>query len=68
MTQLYFEGDPLIPLCPILHTIADPKAVDGLVAKLDMAEQGPFDHLTYRFDMVLRGRRQTFFENRREGA
>jgi protocatechuate 3,4-dioxygenase, beta subunit len=27
----------------------------------------PFDSLVYRFDIVLRGRRSTFFENRREG-
>jgi len=27
----------------------------------------PFDCLTYRFDIILRGRQQTFFENQREG-
>jgi protocatechuate 3,4-dioxygenase beta subunit len=24
ITQLYFEGDPLIPLCPIVQTIPTP--------------------------------------------
>ena len=67
VTQVYFEGDPLIPLCPIANTVGDPAAVDRMTAKLDMAHQGPFDHLTYRFDMVLRGTRQTFFETRPEG-
>lgn len=67
ITQLYFEGDPLIPLCPIVNTIRDPAAVDRLVARLDMGGMQPFDSLAYRFDIVLRGRRQTFFENRREG-
>ena len=67
ITQLYFEGDPLIALCPIANTIADPAAIDMLVAKLDMANMLPFDCLTYRFDIVLRGRRSTFFENKREG-
>lgn len=67
VTQLYFEGDPLIPLCPIANTVGDTEAVDRMTAMLDMAHQGPFDHLTYRFDMVLRGRRQTFFETRPEG-
>ncbi|HUN12646.1 MAG TPA: protocatechuate 3,4-dioxygenase subunit beta [Rhabdaerophilum sp.] len=67
ISQLYFEGDPLIALCPIVHTIRDEKAVDRLVAKLDMGEQRPFDALVYRFDIVLRGRQQTFFENKREG-
>ncbi|MCB1476738.1 MAG: protocatechuate 3,4-dioxygenase subunit beta, partial [Rhodobiaceae bacterium] len=64
ITQLYFEGDPLIPLCPIVNTIKDPAAVDMLVARLDMGEMVPFDSLAYRFDIVLRGRRSTFFENR----
>ncbi|MET3356536.1 UNVERIFIED_ORG: protocatechuate 3,4-dioxygenase beta subunit [Xanthobacter viscosus] len=67
ISQLYFEGDPLIPLCPIVNTIPDPAAVDRLVARLDMGQQMPFDALAYRFDIVLRGRRQTFFENKREG-
>jgi protocatechuate 3,4-dioxygenase beta subunit len=67
VTQLYFEGDPLIPLCPIVNTIPDPSAIDMLVAKLDMGEMRPFDCLAYRFDIVLRGRRSTFFETRREG-
>jgi protocatechuate 3,4-dioxygenase beta subunit len=67
ISQLYFEGDPLISLCPIVRTIADPRAVQQLVAKLDMAEMRAFDCLAYRFDIVLRGRQQTFFENKREG-
>ena len=67
VTQLYFEGDPLIRRCPIVNTIHDPAAIDQLTAKLDMANMIPFDSLVYRFDIVLRGRRSTFFENRREG-
>ena len=39
----------------------------ALIAKLDMAEMVPFDCLVYRFDLVLRGRRQTYFENKPEG-
>jgi len=38
-----------------------------LVAKLDMGAMEPFDSLAYRFDIVLRGRRSTWFENRPEG-
>lgn len=68
VTQLYFEGDPLIPLCPIVNTIRDQAAVERLVAKLDMGQMRSFDCLAYRFDIVLRGRQQTFFENRKEGA
>lgn len=67
ITQMYFEGDPLIPRCPIVRTIADPAAAAQLVAALDMAETLPMDALAYKFDIVLRGRRSTPFENRREG-
>jgi protocatechuate 3,4-dioxygenase beta subunit len=67
VTQMYFEGDPLIRICPIVNTIRDPAAIDRLISRLDMASQVPFDSLVYRFDIVLRGRRSTFFENKREG-
>lgn len=67
ITQLYFEGDPLIPLCPIVQTIPDPEAVQRLIAVLDMNASIPMDLLAYRFDIVLRGRRSTLFENRLEG-
>ena len=67
ITQLYFEGDPLIPLCPIVQTIPDADAIDQLTAKLDMNASVPLDSIAYRFDIVLRGRRSTLFENRLEG-
>jgi len=67
ITQLYFEGDPLIPLCPIVQTIPDADAIDALTAKLDMNATIPLDTIAYRFDIVLRGRRSTLFENRLEG-
>lgn len=67
ITQMYFEGDPLIPLCPIVHSIPDQAAVDQLTAKLDMNATIPLDSIAYKFDIVLRGRRSTLFENRLEG-
>ncbi len=67
ITQMYFEGDPLIPLCPIVRTIKDEAAIAGLVAVLDMANTIPMDARAYKFDIVLRGRRSTLFENRLEG-
>ncbi len=67
ITQMYFEGDPLIPLCPIVKTIPDAGAIDRLIAPLDLNEGAPLDSLAYRFDIVLRGRRSTYFENRPEG-
>lgn len=67
ITQMYFEGDPLIRTCPIVHSIPDAAAIDRLVAPLDLNAATPFDHLAYRFDVVLRGRHSTPFENRLEG-
>ncbi|NNU80144.1 protocatechuate 3,4-dioxygenase subunit beta [Halovulum dunhuangense] len=67
ITQMYFEGDPLIARCPIAATVKDRDQLDRLVAPLDMAAARPLDHLAYRFDIVLRGRSQSLFENRPEG-
>jgi len=67
ITQMYFEGDPLIPLCPIVRAVHDAQAVARLIAPLDMAHTVPMDARAYRFDITLRGRHQTIFENRREG-
>lgn len=67
ITQMYFEGDPLIAHCPIVQAIPDPRAIDALIAPLDLNQAVPLDCLAYRFDIVLRGRRSTFFENRPEG-
>ncbi|WFE90009.1 protocatechuate 3,4-dioxygenase subunit beta [Roseibium porphyridii] len=67
ITQCYFEGDPLIPECPIVKTIPDPGAIEQLIAKLDMNATIPLDTIAYKFDVILRGRRSTLFENRLEG-
>ncbi len=67
ITQLYFEGDPLIAKCPIVNTVPDPEAIQQLVALLDMNASIPLDTIAYKFDIVLRGRRSTLFENRLEG-
>jgi protocatechuate 3,4-dioxygenase beta subunit len=67
ITQMYFEGDPLIDRCPIAATVKDRARLDRLVAPLDKGASRPMDYLAYRFDIVLRGRRQTMFENRPEG-
>ncbi len=67
ITQMYFEGDPLIWKCPIVKTINDRAAIEGLTAALDMNATIPMDSRAYKFDMVLRGRRSTLFENRMEG-
>ena len=45
ITQMYFEGDPLIPHCPILASIPDRDAVDQLIAPLDLNAAIPLDSL-----------------------
>jgi len=67
ITQMYFEGDPMIWRCPIVRTIGDPRAIDQLTAMLDMQATIPMDARAYKFDIVLRGRHSTMFENRMEG-
>lgn len=67
ITQMYFEGDPLIWKCPIVRTIPDDRAIEQLIAPLDMNQTIPMDMRAYKFDIVLRGRRSTLFENRKEG-
>ncbi len=67
VTQCYFEGDPFIPLCPIFDTIPDPDAIEQLTAKLDLNATIPLDTVAYKFDIVLRSRRSTLFENRLDG-
>ncbi|MEE4189284.1 MAG: protocatechuate 3,4-dioxygenase subunit beta [Roseobacter sp.] len=67
ITQMYFQGDPLIDLCPIVLSIPDPAARARLVAGLDMEATTPFESIAYRFDIVLRGRASTPFETRPEG-
>jgi protocatechuate 3,4-dioxygenase beta subunit len=68
ITQMYFEGDPLIPHDQIFGTIPDRSGAEQLIAKLDLNAAVPLDSLAYRFDIVLRGRRQTLFENKLQGS
>ena len=68
ITQMYFEGDPLIWKCPIVQSIPSRAAVEQLIAPLDMDNTVPMDARAYKFDIVLRGRRSTLFENRMEGT
>ena len=64
---MYFEGDPLINLCPMVNSITDEKAKKSLVGKLDTSRSNIQNILAYKFDIVLRGVKQTYFENRQEG-
>lgn len=63
ITQMYFEGDPLIATCPIVQTIPNEDQIRGLIALQDRAAFVQLDSRAYRFDIVLRGQRATLFEN-----
>jgi protocatechuate 3,4-dioxygenase beta subunit len=63
ITQMYFPGDPLIPIDPIAQSIPDKSAIARLVSAFDLATTVPDWALGYRFDIVLRGRNATPFED-----
>ncbi len=63
VTQMYFPGDPLIPLDPIAQSVADKTALARLIATFDLETTVPNWALGYRFDFVLRGRSMTPFED-----
>jgi protocatechuate 3,4-dioxygenase beta subunit len=64
VTQMYFPGDPLCAYDPMFQSISDEKARQRLVSKLDLASTEPEWALGYSFDIVLRGREETPFEQR----
>jgi protocatechuate 3,4-dioxygenase beta subunit len=68
ITQMYFEGDPLIASCPIVQIIPSEEQIRGLIALQDRSAFVQLDSRAYRFDIVLRGQRATLFENAVQGA
>ncbi|MDQ1231777.1 protocatechuate 3,4-dioxygenase subunit beta [Sphingomonas sp. SORGH_AS_0879] len=61
VTQLYFPDDPLIEIDPIANAVPMPYR-QRLVARLAMDVTEPNWALGYRFDVVLKGRERTPFE------
>jgi protocatechuate 3,4-dioxygenase beta subunit len=59
VTQMYFPGDPLIPLDPIFNCVTDARARERMICTFDIDTTVPEFALGYRFDMVLRGRDAT---------
>ncbi len=60
---MYFPGDPLLELDPIFQATPDKAARERLVSKFDLEITRPEWALGYRFDIALRGRDATPFEN-----
>ncbi len=62
ITQMYFPGDPLLPLDPIFNSVPTDAARARLIATYahDVTQEGYA--LGFRFDMILRGPNATPFE------
>ncbi len=63
ISQMYFEGDPLIPHCSILKIVPSEEQIRGLIAMQDLSNFIALDSRCYRWDITLRGQNQTWFEN-----
>ncbi len=55
VTQMYFPGDPLLPLDPIFNAVPDEGARQRLISRYDHDVTQPEWALGYQFDIVLRG-------------
>ncbi len=62
VTQMYFPDDPLFAHDPIFNAVPDAAARARMVSALDMDRTVPQWALAFRFDIVLRGREGTPFE------
>lgn len=58
VTQMYFPGDPLLPLDPIYNGVPE-GARERLVSRFSLDVTEPEWALGYEFDIVLRGRLET---------
>ena len=61
VTQMYFPDDPLFSQDPIYNSVPE-GARHRLVSRFDLDSTAPEWALSFRFDVVLRGREQTPFE------
>ncbi len=59
VTQLFFPGDPLLPIDPIFNSVPDESARQRMVCELDLEHGIEEVALGYRFDIVLRGVKST---------
>jgi protocatechuate 3,4-dioxygenase, beta subunit len=59
VTQMYFPGDPLLPIDPVYNSVPDEKARARMVASLALETGIEGVALGYRFDIVLAGANAT---------
>ena len=62
VTQMYFPGDQLIPLDPVINSIPDERARQRLISRFDLDRTEANWALAFEFDIVLRGRASTPME------
>ena len=68
VTQMYFPGDPMLPLDPIYNTIHRQADRDRLVGVYDHDANVPEFSFAYRFDIVVDGPDATWFEPEEQHA
>lgn len=59
ITQMFFPGDPLLPIDPIFNSVPDVAARERMVCTLDLERGIEEVALGYRFEIVLRGSKST---------
>jgi protocatechuate 3,4-dioxygenase beta subunit len=62
VTQMYFPDDPLFSQDPIFNSVPDEKARQRMIAAFELGLTKPEWALGFRWDIVLRGREATVFE------
>jgi len=59
VTQMFFPGEPLNELDPILNAVREPQARAQCIARLAPTSEGPENALVYDYQLVVRGRNGT---------
>jgi protocatechuate 3,4-dioxygenase beta subunit len=62
ITQMYFPGDPLHALDPVMNAVLDPRARERLICRFDIDLTEPDWALGFSWDIVLRGHNETPME------
>lgn len=63
VTQMYFPDDPLFSQDPIFNSIPDEKARERMIARFDLDRTEAEWALAFQFDIVVRGREASVFED-----